>query len=132
MNPVALTPTANTQPVTIQQPTDDLLKTGVDATQNDSRLQAGARPIVQDVSNDLPITQQNIYQKFLEPLTEFRHGFDRIMGNISTIVSKGNMGMKELLQIQFQLVQLAYMNDISSKTADKLSQGVQTLFRNQG
>lgn len=132
MNPVSFTPNPNPQNVTLQPLAEDLLKTGVDATQNDSRLQAGARPIVQEVSNDLPITQQNIYQKILEPLTEFRHGFDRIMGNIGKIVAKGNMGMKDLLQIQFQLVQLAYMNDISSKTADKLSQGVQTLFRNQG
>ena len=40
--------------------------------------------------------------------------------------------MRDLFQIQFQLVQLSYMGDVSAKTADKISQGTQTLFRNQG
>jgi hypothetical protein len=74
----------------------------------------------------------SVYNKILAPLTEFRAGFDKILGNISDLVGKGNLSMADLIQVQFQLTQLSYMNDLSAKTADKVSQGVQTLFRNQG
>ncbi|MDR0727586.1 MAG: EscI/YscI/HrpB family type III secretion system inner rod protein [Puniceicoccales bacterium] len=76
--------------------------------------------------------QASIYNKMLGPLYEFRKGFDEITNNISGLVNRGNMRMADLFSVQFQLMQLGYMNDLSAKTADKLSQGVQTLFRNQG
>ncbi|MDR2667661.1 MAG: hypothetical protein LBB38_01285 [Puniceicoccales bacterium] len=76
--------------------------------------------------------KESVFQKILRPLGEFRSNFDSIIGAISNIVSTGNIGMKELIQIQFQLTQLSYMNDVTAKTADKVSQGTQTLFRNQG
>jgi hypothetical protein len=76
--------------------------------------------------------QGTFYEKILNPLKEFRANFDKIIGNIGGIVGRGDLGMKDLMQIQFQLTQLSYMNDLSAKTADKLSQGIQTLFRNQG
>ncbi|MDR1435941.1 MAG: hypothetical protein LBI39_01905 [Puniceicoccales bacterium] len=68
----------------------------------------------------------------LRPLGSFRKKLNAIVDNIVGIVGKGDITMKELIQIQYQLTQLAYMNDVSSKTADKLGQGAQTLFRNQG
>ncbi|MDR2664493.1 MAG: hypothetical protein LBB14_03150 [Puniceicoccales bacterium] len=71
-------------------------------------------------------------QKVLKPLSEFRKGYDKIVTDISDIVSRGHVSMQDLFQIQFQLTQLSYMNDVSAKTADKISQGTQTLFRNQG
>jgi hypothetical protein len=74
----------------------------------------------------------SVYNKILAPLTEFRAGFDRILGDITNLVGRGNLSMGDLMQVQFQLTQLSYMNDLSAKTADKISQGMQTLFRNQG
>lgn len=82
--------------------------------------------------HDTRISEADLYQQIIQPLSEFRRSFDRIIGNIGDIATRGNMSMADLFQIQFQLTQLAYMNDLSAKTADKLSQGVQTLFRNQG
>ncbi|MDR3317106.1 MAG: hypothetical protein LBS68_03525 [Puniceicoccales bacterium] len=76
--------------------------------------------------------QANLYDKILAPLGEFRSNFDQILNNIGGIVNKGQIGMADLFQIQFQLTQLSYMNDLTAKTADKISQGMQTLFRNQG
>lgn len=78
------------------------------------------------------VQQASVYNKMLGPLYEFRQSFDEITGNIADLVSRGNISMGDLFSVQFQLMQLGYMNDLSSKTADKLSQGFQTLFRNQG
>ncbi|MDR1456743.1 MAG: hypothetical protein LBI34_01650 [Puniceicoccales bacterium] len=74
----------------------------------------------------------SIYDRILQPLYEYRQGFSEITANISVLASNGNISMADLFSVQFQLVQLGYMNDLMSKTADKLSQGAQTLFRNQG
>ncbi|MDR2576585.1 MAG: hypothetical protein LBC42_00860 [Puniceicoccales bacterium] len=76
--------------------------------------------------------EMSIYEKMLSPINEFKVNFDRIMGNIGIIVRRGQLNMADLIQVQFQLTQLAYMNDLAAKTADKISQGAQTLFRNQG
>lgn len=43
-----------------------------------------------------------------------------------------NMTSKALLELQYLVQQLAFVNEVASKTADKTSQGLQTLFRNQG
>ncbi|MDR0339981.1 MAG: hypothetical protein LBH53_00210 [Puniceicoccales bacterium] len=74
----------------------------------------------------------SIAKRMLNPLTEFRKNFDRAVNDISGIVARGGISMQDLIHIQFQMTQLSYMNDISAKAADKLSQGTQTLFRNQG
>jgi hypothetical protein len=41
------------------------------------------------------------------------------------------INFKDAVQLQFELVQLGLHTEITTKTADKTSQGVQTLFRNQ-
>lgn len=41
------------------------------------------------------------------------------------------MGMRDLFSLQFELIQLSLHQDFTTKVADKLSQGAQTLFRNQ-
>jgi hypothetical protein len=92
----------------------------------------GSRVGAANKSNAASETKEAIFQRILRPLGEFRSKFDAIVGDISDIVTAGSMGMKELIQIQFQLTQLSYMNDVTAKTADKISQGTQTLFRNQG
>lgn len=40
-------------------------------------------------------------------------------------------GLRDLFSLQFELMQLSLQQDLTAKVADKLSQGVQTLFRNQ-
>lgn len=44
---------------------------------------------------------------------------------------KGSMEMRDLFSLQFELMKLALQQDFTTKVADKLSQGAQTLFRNQ-
>jgi phage-related protein len=74
----------------------------------------------------------SVYQKMLAPLQDFRANFDKIVANVGDMVNRGNISMADLMQIQFQFTQLSYMNDLSAKVSDKVSSGVQTLFRNQG
>ena len=43
----------------------------------------------------------------------------------------GTMELRDLLSLQFELMKLSLQQDFTTKVADKLSQGAQTLFRNQ-
>ncbi|MDR0418424.1 MAG: EscI/YscI/HrpB family type III secretion system inner rod protein [Puniceicoccales bacterium] len=53
--------------------------------------------------------------------------------NKLTIDKNGaNFSTANLMELQWQVMQLSYINELSSKVADKTSQGAQTLFRNQG
>ncbi|MDR2341214.1 MAG: hypothetical protein LBD72_02720 [Puniceicoccales bacterium] len=86
----------------------------------------------ESVDRSAQTQRANVYNMMLNPLYEFRQNFDNIVANISDRVMGGNISMADLFSTQFELMQLGYMNDLSAKTADKLSQGLQTLFRNQG
>lgn len=62
-----------------------------------------------------------------------RDQFLKIQGNLEALTTKGqDFSSADLFQMQYDVMQLSYINEISSKTADKTSQGAQTLFRNQG
>ena len=41
------------------------------------------------------------------------------------------MSMEEMMQLQFDLMQMNLEQELTGKIADKTSQGVQTLFKNQ-
>jgi hypothetical protein len=101
-----------------------------DVSQFTAALNSAEAPGSVDKSSEAQ--QASVYNKMLGPLYEFRQKFDEIIGGIANMVAHEEISMGNLFSIQFQLMQLGYMNDLSAKTADKLSQGVQTLFRNQG
>jgi hypothetical protein len=62
-----------------------------------------------------------------------RDKFMEIQHNIEGFVNKKeDFSGVDLMKMQYDVMQLAYLNELSSKTADKTSQGAQTLFRNQG
>ena len=62
-----------------------------------------------------------------------RDQFLKIQHNLEALAQKGqDFSSADLFQMQYDVMQLSYINEISSKTADKTSQGAQTLFRNQG
>ncbi len=42
-----------------------------------------------------------------------------------------NMSMQDMMRLQFDLMQVGLQQDLTSKVADKVSQGVQTMFKNQ-
>ncbi|NJD20692.1 MAG: EscI/YscI/HrpB family type III secretion system inner rod protein [Gemmatimonadetes bacterium] len=45
--------------------------------------------------------------------------------------AQGSYGIQDLMRLQFELMQLNLQIELTPKTADKSSQGVQTLFKNQ-
>lgn len=55
---------------------------------------------------------------------------ERIEQTISE--SGGEMTIDQMMKLQFEVMQLGIEQDLTTKVADKTSQGVQTLFRNQG
>lgn len=42
-----------------------------------------------------------------------------------------NMSMQDMMRLQFDLMQVGLQQDLTAKVADKVSQGVQTMFKNQ-
>ena len=53
--------------------------------------------------------------------------------NASMAANKGEeISMQQALQIQYELMQVGLSQELTAKMADKVSSGVQTLFRNQG
>ncbi|MDR1435044.1 MAG: EscI/YscI/HrpB family type III secretion system inner rod protein [Puniceicoccales bacterium] len=57
----------------------------------------------------------------------------KIQHNVEALAAKKqDFSSADLVQMQYDVMQLSYINELSSKTADKTSQGAQTLFRNQG
>jgi hypothetical protein len=71
--------------------------------------------------------------KVVDSIQSVRDQFMRIQHNVMQLVKKRNdLSMADLMGLQYEVMQLAYLNELSSKVSDKLSQGIQTLFRNQG
>lgn len=59
--------------------------------------------------------------------------FAEIESHLTELTSKGqDLGTEDLLMMQYDLLQLNYVCEMSTKTADKTSNAAQTLFRNQG
>ncbi len=55
---------------------------------------------------------------------------DRIKG-ILTDCKEQTMSFSDIMSVQYELLQMGVQQDLTSKTADKFSQSVQTLFRTQ-
>ncbi|MDR0590587.1 MAG: EscI/YscI/HrpB family type III secretion system inner rod protein [Puniceicoccales bacterium] len=69
----------------------------------------------------------------LNSIQEVRDYIRKIENKVESLVSrKQDFAAADLMELQYLVMQLTYINELSSKTADKTSQGAQTLFRNQG
>lgn len=71
----------------------------------------------------------------LDAVHDFRQNQMEHVGKIAEMTSagpeKGPMEMRDLFSLQMELMQLSFQQDLAAKVADKMSQGIQTLFRNQ-
>jgi hypothetical protein len=85
-------------------------------------------------ANGIKLQQSETPGKSLvDSIQSVRDCYLTIQDRINTqMVSGSKMTSASLLEMQFLVMQLAYVNELSSKVADKTSQGLQTLFRNQG
>jgi hypothetical protein len=69
----------------------------------------------------------------LNSIQSVQDKFNEIHHDIKILVEKKeDFSSTDLMKMQYNVMQLTYLNELSSKTADKTSQGAQTLFRNQG
>ncbi|MCX5772424.1 MAG: type III secretion system inner rod subunit SctI [Candidatus Hydrogenedentes bacterium] len=79
--------------------------------------------------------QQSIGKVLLNMVQEVRESqaghMDRIQDVTAAPGESQAMEMRDLFSLQFELMQLTLQQDLTAKVADRLSQGVQTLFRNQ-
>lgn len=93
-----------------------------DANLQNARLTMGVRPVASSPT-----------QGILDSIQSVRDVFKGITKKIDYLSSRGHdPTSKDLLEMQFLVLQLSYVNELSSKVSDKTSQGLQTLFRNQG
>ena len=59
--------------------------------------------------------------------------FAEIEAHLTELTNKGqDLATEDLIMLQYDLLQLNYVCEMSTKTADKTSNAAQTLFRNQG
>ncbi|MDR1907188.1 MAG: EscI/YscI/HrpB family type III secretion system inner rod protein [Puniceicoccales bacterium] len=80
-----------------------------------------------------PVQSSTPGEGVLNSIQSVRDKFMEIQHNIENLVAKkDDFSSADLMKMQYDVMQLAYLNELSSKTADKTSQGAQTLFRNQG
>ncbi|MDR1366759.1 MAG: hypothetical protein LBJ13_02520 [Puniceicoccales bacterium] len=66
---------------------------------------------------------------------EMRDAYNNIINSIDQLMANkdgSNFTTADLLTLQMYVMQLAFINEVSSKVADKTGQCAQTLFRNQG
>ncbi|UPA28771.1 MAG: hypothetical protein LW808_001755 [Verrucomicrobiota bacterium] len=93
-----------------------------DANLQNAKLGMGINPV-----------QSSPTQGILDSIQSVRDVFKGITRRINYLSANGrDPSSKDLLEMQFLVLQLSYVNELSSKVSDKTSQGLQTLFRNQG
>lgn len=76
----------------------------------------------------------NLGDAILEGMEKMRESRETRVAEVNQILGdtgETEMSVKDAMQVQFDLMQLNLQQDITAKAADKTSQGVQTLFKNQ-
>lgn len=61
-------------------------------------------------------------------------GYQQRVDAVNATISSGGadgLSSQDIMRLQFELAQMTLMQDLTAKVADKTSQGVQTLFKNQ-
>jgi hypothetical protein len=80
-----------------------------------------------------PIERVTPTDGVLNSVQSVRDQYMKIQNRIEALAKSGkDFSSTDLMRMQYDVMQLTYINELSSKTADKTSQGAQTLFRNQG
>ena len=70
----------------------------------------------------------------LEGLQNLKSSYDKTVNKIETTLidtDSQELTVQELMKVQMELMQVGLQQDLTTKVADKTSQGIQTLFRNQ-
>jgi type III secretion system YscI/HrpB-like protein len=72
--------------------------------------------------------------RIISEAQDFRTTYCKTFDQVQQVMANGmkNVGTTQLLQIQLAVMKLGIAADLTAKMADKSSQSLQTLFRNQG
>ncbi|MBF0103124.1 MAG: type III secretion system inner rod subunit SctI [Desulfobacterales bacterium] len=97
-------------------------------------------PSVEEVNNVSepgtdPEQFTNPGDSILQGLEKLKNTYDNRIEKVDNMVKATNersLTMQDAMQLQFEIMQINMTQDITTKVADKISQGTQTLFRNQG
>ncbi len=81
------------------------------------------------------VSTQSIGGAFIESIQDIKSTLDaraeRITKQLNTLAGSP-MSLQDAIRVQYELMQMNMQQELTSKMADKTSQGVQMLFRNQG
>lgn len=69
--------------------------------------------------------------KGLEGISDRRSSLMKQIQDISSGTSAGKVGFQSMMELQFKIAQMTTEQEIVGKIAGQISQGAQTLFRNQ-
>jgi hypothetical protein len=80
------------------------------------------------IQNPVSKLNESIFSK----VGNFKKSIDQRIHNINQMVNKpGKLDAKDLLNMQWQISMYSLEATLAAKSGDKVSQGIQTLFRNQ-
>jgi len=85
-------------------------------------------------SENQNIDQQGLGDQILKGIEKLRENHEQQIEKVNKLVEGAEddpMSVQEALRLQFELMQLSHEQELVSKGADKSSQAVQTMFRNQ-
>jgi type III secretion system YscI/HrpB-like protein len=77
---------------------------------------------------------QSLGDAILQGMEKAKEGHTDQVDRINALLDKSGdapMTVQDAMKLQFELMQLNLQQEVTTKTADKTSQGVQTLFKNQ-
>lgn len=106
----------------------------VDPTQNDPSMVNNPNGDTFVNNPDAASVPPSLGEAILDSVQRMRANHDAKADSIEQklINSEGKeMSMKDCIELQFEVMQMSIEQDLTGKIADKTSNGVQTLFRNQ-
>jgi type III secretion system YscI/HrpB-like protein len=95
---------------------------------------SGQAPAVQNVQLNAVDQPRSLGDAILDGLDQMRVRHDVRMENIQDKLLSpegGELTVQDAMALQFEVMQLGIEHELTTKVADKTSQGVQTMFHNQ-
>lgn len=103
-------------------------------TDDVSAFQAGlasVSPVTNGVSQDPKNVTDEILTSLQRMSNQQAESVKGIMEAFEAIESPGSMNMADALNLQVKVHEFQLVNELIAKSADRISQGAQTMFRNQ-
>jgi len=96
---------------------------------------AGVHPIVPADMASPTGSADRLGDEILKSVEQAHRGYEQNLDRINQEVGKpgaGPMSIGRLMQLQFDVIKFGLAQDLTTKIADKATQGVETVLKNQG